>query len=44
MVGGKQNHDAVRSHRLEVKIRCVFSLPHKRHVEFASAQLFDKAR
>jgi hypothetical protein len=44
MVGGKQNDNAVRSHRLEVKIRCVFILPHKRHVELASAQLLDKSR
>jgi hypothetical protein len=44
MVGAKQNDDAVRSHQLEVKIRCVFILPHKRHVELASAQLLDKAR
>ena len=44
MVGGKQNDDAVRSHLLEVKIGCAFGLPHKRHVELASAQLLDKAR
>jgi hypothetical protein len=44
MVNGKQNDDAVRSHQLEVKIRCVFILPHKCHVDVASAQLLDKAR
>ena len=44
MVGGKHNDDAVRSHQLEVKIRCVLNLPHERHVEFASAQLLYKAR
>jgi hypothetical protein len=44
MAAGKQNDDAVRSYLLEVKIRCVLDLPHKCHVELASAQLLDKAR